>query len=93
MMIDRALPCCVQEHSKQPLASARLTRLTAEQIVVAVCRLCVGRLNKDVTWSHNLGYWAFIDYVEQIMTDTHMRLKLRQTTEISELDNGERFIG
>ena len=50
-------------------------------------------MNKDVTWSYNLGYWAFIAYVEPYMTDRQMRLKRRQTTEIAELDNGERFIG
>ena len=34
--VDVALACCVQEHSKQPLASARLARLAAEQVVVYV---------------------------------------------------------
>ena len=68
--IEKARVCCAQEHITQTLMSTRPTRLTVEQIVVAVCRLCVRQLKGD-TWSYDLGYWALVAYAEQITTDRH----------------------
>ena len=42
--VEKARVCCAQEHNTPALVSTRPTRLTVEQIIVAVCKT-IGRCN------------------------------------------------